>query len=715
MKQQAASTRRTSTLLPAGRRLAAGRVRRRHARRRPTRRRTRLMDGAGAQRRRAVDEAVRRPATRSSRSGRCASRGLGATARVPGEPDTWAGWEDSAVPPERARRLPARLPRAARPLRLRRRALRPLRPGLRPHPHRLRPRHAPRASRNYRAFIDEAADLVVALRRLALGRARRRPGARPSCCRRCSAPSWSQAFREFKAIWDPDGKMNPGKVVDPYRIDENLRLGPDYQPAAARDALHVPRRRRQLRAAPRCAASASASAARRDGGTMCPSYMVTREEKHSTRGRARLLFEMLQGEPLERRLARASTVKEALDLCLACKGCKSECPVQRRHGDLQGRVPLPLLRGPAAAAARLRHGPDPLVGAAGVARARRWRTSSRRRRRCGDVVKRLGGIAPQRRAAARSRRETFTRLVPRARPPRNAGRPRGAPLARHVQQPLPPRDRQAAVEVLEAAGLPGRRPAGAALLRPAALRLRHARHAPSACCAQILDALRPRDRGRHAGRRPGAELRGRVPRRADRTSSPTTRTPSGCAGRRSCSSEFLEQQAPDYRAAAAGAARRSSTATATTRRSCGIDGEERGARRSSGSTSSVLDSGCCGMAGVVRLRGGSTTTSRCRSASACCCPAVRAAAAGHADRRRRLQLPRADRADDRTAGRCTWPRCCRLALESAGDGRATATAGGATDGQETTRTRGRARVAAAVGAGLLVGATLLWARRAGRS
>ncbi len=66
---------------------------------------------------------------------------------------------------------------------------------------------------------------------------------------------------------------------------------------------------------------------RRDhGGVMCPSYMVTREEKHSTRGRARLLFEMLEGEPL-RDGWRTDEVADALDLCLACKGCKSDCPM----------------------------------------------------------------------------------------------------------------------------------------------------------------------------------------------------------------------------------------------------------------------------------------------------------------------------------------------------------------------------------------------------
>ena len=103
-----------------------------------------------------------------------------------------------------------------------------------------------RASRNYRAFMEDAGDLVASLRRLALRRARRRPGARGAAAARCSARR-SSGVREFKAIWDPDGQMNPGKVVDPYPLDANLRLGADYRPPSWR-RTSLPRRRRQLRA-----------------------------------------------------------------------------------------------------------------------------------------------------------------------------------------------------------------------------------------------------------------------------------------------------------------------------------------------------------------------------------------------------------------------------------------------------------------------------------
>ena len=111
------------------------------------------------------------------------------------------------------------------------------------------------------------------------------------------------AFREFKRIWDPDGTMNPGKMVDAYRIDENLRLGPHYRPRAVPTHFHYPEDQHSFaRATERCVGVGKCR--REEGGTMCPSYMVTREEKHSTRGRAHLLFEMMHGDELRRRLAR---------------------------------------------------------------------------------------------------------------------------------------------------------------------------------------------------------------------------------------------------------------------------------------------------------------------------------------------------------------------------------------------------------------------------
>ena len=139
-----------------------------------------------------------------------------------------------------------------------------------------------------------------------------------------------QAFREFKAIWDPRGRMNPGKVIDAYRIDENLRLGPDYKPAQpeTRFAFKAPEGRGFTRALERCVGMGKCRA--QSGGTMCPSYRATGEERNSTRGRARLLQEMLRGEVITDAW-KSDAVREALDLCFACKGCRSDCPT---HTDL---------------------------------------------------------------------------------------------------------------------------------------------------------------------------------------------------------------------------------------------------------------------------------------------------------------------------------------------------------------------------------------------
>jgi Fe-S oxidoreductase len=135
-----------------------------------------------------------------------------------------------------------------------------------------------------------------------------------------------QAFREFKEIWDPDWKMNAGKVVRPYRRDENLRYGEHYEPLQWPTYFKYPSDNGSFPyAVERCVGVGKCR--RHEQGTMCPSYMVTREEKHSTRGRARLLWEMLNSDALRKNGWRDDSVKDALDLCLACKGCKADCPL----------------------------------------------------------------------------------------------------------------------------------------------------------------------------------------------------------------------------------------------------------------------------------------------------------------------------------------------------------------------------------------------------
>jgi FAD/FMN-containing dehydrogenase/Fe-S oxidoreductase len=133
-----------------------------------------------------------------------------------------------------------------------------------------------------------------------------------------------QAFREFKAIWDPRGRMNPGIIVNPQRIEDNLRKGPDYRPAAVNTHFSfVGQGASYARALEHCIGLGKCRA--KKGGTMCPSYRATGEERHCTRGRSRLLFEMLRGEWI-RDGWKSDEVREVLDLCLSCKGCRSDCP-----------------------------------------------------------------------------------------------------------------------------------------------------------------------------------------------------------------------------------------------------------------------------------------------------------------------------------------------------------------------------------------------------
>lgn len=134
-----------------------------------------------------------------------------------------------------------------------------------------------------------------------------------------------RAFWEFKSIWDPQHKMNPGKVVHPYKLDQNLRWGPQYEPWEPKTHFRFEDDHGSFAyAANRCVGTGKCR--KHDAGTMCPSYMATKEEAYSTRGRARLLFEMLEGNPMTDGW-RDEGVKDALDFCLSCKGCKGECPV----------------------------------------------------------------------------------------------------------------------------------------------------------------------------------------------------------------------------------------------------------------------------------------------------------------------------------------------------------------------------------------------------
>ena len=177
--------------------------------------------------------------------------------------------------------------------------------------------------RKYGEFVEEAADLVVSYGGSLSGE-HGDGQSRGALLPKMFGPELMQAFRQFKAVWDPQNKMNPHKVVDAYLPTENLRLGADYKPLQPETHFKFLEDGGSFaKAAARCI---GVGACRKlDSGSMCPSYMVTLEEEHSTRGRAHMLFEVLQGEVIDGSW-KNEQVKQALDLCLACKACKSECP-----------------------------------------------------------------------------------------------------------------------------------------------------------------------------------------------------------------------------------------------------------------------------------------------------------------------------------------------------------------------------------------------------
>lgn len=252
---------------------------------------------------------------------------LGVTARPPDGRETWEGWEDSAVPPER-------LGDYLRDLKKLFADFGYAQSSLYGHfgqgcVHTRIPFELTTAQgvSDFRAFLDRAADLVVSH----CGSLSGEHGdgqARGELLPKMFGDRLISAFGELKALFDPGGRMKPGKVVTPHRVDENLRLGPHWRPETHATYFGYSADGHSItRAVMRCVGIGNCRT--HSGGVMCPSYRATGEEEHSTRGRARLLFEMLNGhaDAAVTDGWRSTEVRDALDLCLACKGCKSDCPV----------------------------------------------------------------------------------------------------------------------------------------------------------------------------------------------------------------------------------------------------------------------------------------------------------------------------------------------------------------------------------------------------
>ena len=134
----------------------------------------------------------------------------------------------------------------------------------------------------------------------------------------------AEAFREVKALWDPDNRLNPGKIVDPKPVEADLRTHVDTATPEVPTTFSFDREMGIVRATEKCNGAGACRKLDGAGGVMCPSYRATRDELHSTRGRANLMRTLLtSGDP--EKTFESEELYQALSLCLACKGCKTEC------------------------------------------------------------------------------------------------------------------------------------------------------------------------------------------------------------------------------------------------------------------------------------------------------------------------------------------------------------------------------------------------------
>jgi FAD/FMN-containing dehydrogenase/Fe-S oxidoreductase len=247
---------------------------------------------------------------------------LGAVAIQPGKKPGWEGWEDSAVPPDRLGSYLRRLFALMKEYDYDSPMYGHFGDGC-VHMRIDFDLETEAGILKMREFVDRAADVVIE-HGGSLSGEHGDGQSRGALLPKMFGPELMDGFREFKRLWDPDNRMNPGKLIDAREPHADLRLGADYRPRQVETHFRFPADAGSFaNATLRCVGVGACR--KEDSGVMCPSYMATREEKHSTRGRAHLLWEMLQGEVFEDGW-KNEDVKDALDLCLSCKACKTECP-----------------------------------------------------------------------------------------------------------------------------------------------------------------------------------------------------------------------------------------------------------------------------------------------------------------------------------------------------------------------------------------------------
>ncbi|MDR3084647.1 MAG: 4Fe-4S dicluster domain-containing protein, partial [Streptomyces sp.] len=377
----------------------------------------------------------------------------GTATRMPGGTEAWPGWEDCAVPPARLGEY-----------------LRDFRALLTDHGLRGTPYGhfgdgcihvridfdllTEAGIARFRRFSYDLADLVVS-HGGSLSGEHGDGQARAELLPKMYGPELVALFGRAKDVWDPDGLLNPGMLARPARLDENLRFA--VLPREPVDvAFGYPADDDDFSAAVRrCVGVAKCRTTTVSGaGVMCPSYRATGEEEHSTRGRARLLHEMLAGEVITDGW-RSTQVRDALDLCLSCRGCRTDCPVGVDMATYKAEFLHHHYAGRSRPAAHYAMGWLP-VWLTAVARTRTAPVVNAlaSMRPLAALGKRLGGIAPER-DLPRLAEQTFTRWWRRE----SAGRARRNTGTRVVLWPdtftehLSPSVGRAALRVLEAAGL----------------------------------------------------------------------------------------------------------------------------------------------------------------------------------------------------------------------------------------------------------------------
>jgi FAD/FMN-containing dehydrogenase/Fe-S oxidoreductase len=252
--------------------------------------------------------------------------GLGATAIRADGTHNLEGWEDAAVPPERLGEYLRRLTALWGEFGYSGALYGHFGQGC-VHTRNDFDLHTTDGRSRYRAFVERAADLVVSLGGSISGE-HGDGQARGELLSRMYGPRLMDAFRAYRAVWDPRGRMNPGKLIDARPFDVDLRMGASWHVSTLATerpgGFALTRDQGSLQAAAeRCVGVGRCR--RDDANVMCPSFRATRLEEHSTRGRAKLLTELFQGDATPEDW-RNDDVRAALDLCLSCKGCKVDCP-----------------------------------------------------------------------------------------------------------------------------------------------------------------------------------------------------------------------------------------------------------------------------------------------------------------------------------------------------------------------------------------------------